>query len=56
MTSSSLSRLNKAPLLKKAQSMETRLNRLESLIQVLFVVTGSSVFAAFISNMNLSVL
>tara|TARA_B100001250_G_C19625624_1_gene711388 strand:- start:776 stop:946 length:171 start_codon:yes stop_codon:yes gene_type:complete len=56
MTSSSLSSLNKAPLLKRARSMQARLNRLDKFNQVLFVVTASSIFTAFISNMNLSVL
>ncbi len=55
MTSSTLSRLNKAPLLKKAQSMETRIDRLEKIVQVLMIVTSASVFSAIIANQNLSV-
>tara|TARA_R100000654_G_scaffold73157_1_gene105669 strand:- start:71 stop:241 length:171 start_codon:yes stop_codon:yes gene_type:complete len=55
MTSSSLSSLNKAPLLKRAKAMQTRLKRQDSFIQTMFILSSSSIFALIISNTNLSI-
>ena len=45
MTSDSLSSLNKAPLLKRAKAMQTRLKRQDSFIQTMFILSSSSIFA-----------
>lgn len=55
MTSDSLSSLNKAPLLKRAKAMRTRLKRQDSFIQTMFILSSSSIFALIISNTNLSI-
>tara|TARA_R100001463_G_scaffold7436_1_gene23367 strand:+ start:92 stop:241 length:150 start_codon:yes stop_codon:yes gene_type:complete len=48
MTATPLTKMNKAPLLKAAQNLETRVERLEGTVQFFFIVSAISISAAFI--------
>tara|TARA_R100000458_G_C8056900_1_gene101587 strand:- start:325 stop:474 length:150 start_codon:yes stop_codon:yes gene_type:complete len=48
MTSSSLSSLNKAPLLKAAKRLEKRIEAQETATRILFIIAATTTSAAFI--------